>query len=129
MTLLMPTEREARIALRNQQDGLVVLIEKLRERARANNIILKLGTDGALLYLQDQENLAQIDRIPALNLSPRDVIGGGDSMLIGSSMALAISGVSPWESAFLGSIFSALQVNQVGNAPLSLDEVLRELEA
>ena len=129
MDLLTPTEREARIALRNQQDGLVVLIEKLRERARANNIILKLGTDGALLYLQDQENLAQIDRIPALNLSPRDVIGAGDSMLIGSSMALAISGVSPWESAFLGSIFSALQVNQVGNAPLSLDEVLRELEA
>ncbi|SVC52577.1 uncharacterized protein METZ01_LOCUS305431, partial [marine metagenome] len=53
MGLLTPTEREARIALRNQQDGLVVLLEKLRERSQAKHIILKLGSDGVLLYIQD----------------------------------------------------------------------------
>ena len=42
MGLLTPTEREARIALRNQQDGLAVLLERLRERSKAKNIILKL---------------------------------------------------------------------------------------
>ena len=129
MELLTPTEREARIALRNQQDGLVVLLEKLRERSQAKNIILKLGSEGALLYMQEQDNLPQIDRIPALNSSPRDIMGAGDSMLIGTSMALATPGINPWAAALLGNIFAAHQVSQVGNIPLNLGEIIRELEA
>jgi len=128
MKLLTPTEREARIALRNQQDGLVVILEKLRELSQANNIILKLGSEGALLYLKEQDNLPQVDRISALNSSPRDIMGAGDSMLIGSSLALATPDINPWAAALLGSIFAAHQVSQVGNIPLNLDEVLRELE-
>ena len=129
MGLLTPTEREARIALRNQQDGLAVLLEKLRERSQAKHIILKLGSDGVLLYIQDQSNLPQTDRIPALNSSPRDVMGAGDSMLIGTSMALATPDINPWAAACLGSIFAAHQVSQVGNIPLNLNEVLHELES
>ena len=129
MGLLTPTEREARIALRNQQDGLVVLLEKLRERSNAKNIILKLGSDGVLLSMQDQNNLPQTDRISALNSSPRDVMGAGDSMLIGTSMALATPEINPWAAACLGSIFAAHQVSQVGNIPLNLEEVLSELES
>jgi rfaE bifunctional protein kinase chain/domain len=129
MGLLTPTEREARIALRNQQDGLAVLLERLRERSKAKNIILKLGSDGVLLYMQDQSNLPQTDRIPALNSSPRDVMGAGDSMLIGTSMALATPDINPWAAACLGSIFAAHQVSQVGNIPLNLNDVLHELEA
>ncbi len=129
MGLLTPTEREARIALRNQQDGLVVLLEKLRERSQANNIILKLGSEGALLYIQEQDNLPQIDRISALNSSPRDIMGAGDSMLIGTSMALATPDINPWAAALLGSICAAHQVSQVGNIPLNPDEIIRELEA
>ena len=129
MKLLTPTEREARIALRNQQDGLVVILEKLREQSQANNIILKLGSEGALLYLKEQDNLPQVDRISALNSSPRDIMGAGDSMLIGSSLALATPAINPWAAALLGSIFAAHQVSQVGNIPLNLNEVLRELEA
>jgi len=127
MGLLTPTEREARIALRNQQDGLVVLLDKLRERSSAKNIILKLGSDGVLLSMQDLKNLPQTDRIQALNSSPRDVMGAGDSMLIGTSMALATAAVNPWAAALVGSIFAAHQVSQVGNIPLKLDEVVREL--
>ena len=129
MGLLTPTEREARIALRNQQDGLVVLLEKLRKRSQADNIILKLGNEGALLYMQEQDNLPQIDRIAALNSSPRDIMGAGDSLLIGTSMALATPGINPWSAALLGSIFAAHQVSQVGNIPLNLNEVIRELKA
>jgi len=129
MGLLTPTERQARIALRNQQDGLAVLLERLRERSKAKNIILKLGSDGVLLYMQDQSNLPQTDRIPALNSSPRDVMGAGDSMLIGTSMALATPDINPWAAACLGSIFAAHQVSQVGNIPLNLNDVLHELEA
>ena len=56
-------------------------------------------------------------------------MGAGDSMLIGSSLALATPAINPWAAALLGSIFAAHQVSQVGNIPLNLNEVLRELEA
>ena len=56
-------------------------------------------------------------------------MGAGDSMLIGTSMALATPDINPWAAACLGSIFAAHQVSQVGNIPLNLGEVIRELEA
>lgn len=41
MDLITPTEREARIAARNHEDGLVVLAEKLRGQAHAKTVFLK----------------------------------------------------------------------------------------
>jgi hypothetical protein len=41
MDLLTPTEREARLALRNREDGLVVLAEGLRQQSSVGNILLK----------------------------------------------------------------------------------------
>ena len=79
MDLLTPTEHEARLSLRNHEDGLVVLAEKLRVRADAKNIILKLGAEGALLHIQSDDQQLHTDRIRELNSSPRDVAGAGDS--------------------------------------------------
>ena len=56
-------------------------------------------------------------------------MGAGDSMLIGTSMALATPRINPWAAALLGNIFAAHQVSQVGNIPLNLGEVIRELES
>ena len=128
MDLIMPTEREARVALRNQEDGLVVLLEKLRKKSDTNNIILKLGVDGALLSVKEKNLSPQIDRIPALNSSPRDIMGAGDSMLIGASLALALKDTSPWLAGCIGSILAAHQVSQIGNIPLNLDRILQELK-
>jgi len=128
MNLIMPTEREARIALRNQEDGLVVLLEKLRRKSDVDNIILKLGPDGALLSVKEKGLSPQIDRIPALNSSPRDIMGAGDSMLIGASLALALPQTSPWEAGCIGSILAAHQVSQIGNIPLNLDRILQEIK-
>ena len=50
MDLITPTEIEARITLRNREDGLVVLADKIKNIAKAKNIILKLGEAGLLIH-------------------------------------------------------------------------------
>ena len=127
MHLITPTEREARLSTRNREDGLVVLAEELRGQANADNVLLKMGNEGVLIHAGQLEKGAWLtDRINALNSMPKDVAGAGDSMLIVSAMSLA-SGGTIWEAACLGSIAAAVQVGRVGNTPLVLNELMREL--
>jgi len=123
--LITPTEREARISIRNQEDGLVILAEQLRQQAVASNILLKLGAEGLLVHAS-QDNDWLTDRVDALNNFPKDEAGAGDSLLIVSAMTLACEG-SIWEAAYLGSLAAAVQVGRVGNVPLSTKELLQEL--
>ena len=125
MNLITPTEREARICIKNNDDGLVVLAEKLRKKILANNIILKLGSEGVIIHSMINR-LTDTDRIEALNLSPKDTAGAGDSMLICSAMSLVSKG-NIWESAYLGSLCSAIQVSRVGNTPIKKSELLKIL--
>jgi rfaE bifunctional protein kinase chain/domain len=125
MRLITPTEREARLALRNTEDGLVVLAEQLRRKADAANILLTLGEEGLLIHAGTLESWLT-DRIGALNAAPRDVAGAGDSLLMTASLTLA-SGGAIWEAACLGSLAAAVQVGRVGNTPVQKAELLREL--
>jgi sugar/nucleoside kinase (ribokinase family) len=123
MNLLTPTEREARLSARNAEDGLNVLGETLRRMASAQNVILKLGQEGALVCPETYpEQPFPPDRIEALNSAPRDVAGAGDSMLIAAGMSLAV-GANIWEAACLGSIAAAIQVGRVGNVPITIREM------
>jgi len=123
MDLLTPTEREARIAMRNNQDGLVVLAELLRERSQSKSILLKMGSEGLLVHNQVEESSKMLtDKFPALNQNPKDVAGAGDSLLMTSALAIA-AGASIWEAALLGSVAAAIQVSRVGNIPLQSGEV------
>lgn len=131
MDLITPTEREARIATRNHEDGLVVLAEILRKQAQTKNLLLKLGEEGVLLHayddtVKDLERRILTDQIPALNANAKDVAGAGDSLLITSGMALA-SGADICEAGLLGSIAAAIQVGRVGNKPLNIAELLAEI--
>jgi rfaE bifunctional protein kinase chain/domain len=127
MDLLTPTEREARISTRNQEDGLVVLAEQLRQQSDARNILLKLGEEGLLIHAcNDKSEDWLTDRVGALNSAPKDIAGAGDSLLITSAMTLA-SGGNIWEAACLGSLAAAVQVSRVGNTPLRTKELLTEL--
>ena len=125
--LLTPTEREARVSLKDQEDGLVILAERLRSVSGARNVILKLGAEGALLHLEGTDGEYHTDRIASLNPSPRDVAGAGDSLLIASSMAMAV-GATPWEAAYLGSVAAAVQVSRVGNIALQASDLVKEIE-
>lgn len=121
--LLTPTEREARIAERDHNSGLVVLAESLRENTNAKNILLKLDAEGVLIHAVEEGEPGYLtDRISALNSSPKDVAGAGDSMLITSAMTLCLGGVI-WQAALIGSAAAAMQVSRVGNRPLEVKEL------
>jgi len=98
---------------------LVVLAEKLRSLTKSKNILLKLGLEGVIVHTgPSSEREFVTDRIGALNRSPVDVAGAGDSLLIASALAL-VAGGSIWEAALVGSLASAIQVSRVGNIPLT----------
>jgi len=127
MDLITPTEREARLSLRDNQNGLIVIADRLKEKSFSKNILLKIGEEGVIIHADNDVNKDWItDRIPALNSNPIDVAGAGDSMLIASSMALALK-ANIWEAALLGSIAAAIQVSRIGNIPLTTDEFLSNI--
>lgn len=125
--LLTPTEREARLALGNTEDGLVVLAEALRKKTNAENIVITLGAEGLLIHagVPDQAEWLT-DRLAALNTSPKDTAGAGDCLLVCTAMAMAV-GRPIWESIYLGSIAAACQVGRIGNIPLTAAEILVEV--
>ena len=126
--LITPTEREARISIKDNENGLVVLAEKLSIETNSSNIFLKIGEDGVLILAKDAENNNwKTDRLPALNPTPKDVSGAGDSMLTTGAMVLALGG-NIWESALIGSIAAGIQVGRVGNKPLKIDEIIKNIE-
>ena len=122
MHLITPTEHEARISTRNHKDGLVILAEQLRQNSHAENILLTMNAEGLLIHSVKPSNGWVTDRVEALNSSPVDVSGAGDSLLITSAMTLAAGG-SIWEAACLGSIAAAIQVGRVGNNPLNHKDI------
>jgi len=127
-TLLTPTEREARIAMANYEDGLVVIAEALRQRADADNIAITLGAEGVLIHAKVTEKGQWLtDRLAALNTAPKDVAGAGDCLLVCAAMAMAV-GRSVWEALYLGSLAAACQVGRIGNVPLSATELLVEID-
>jgi len=126
--LLTPTEREARLALGNHEDGLVVLAEALRKKTEAENIVITLGAEGLLIHSGDIFSTQWLtDRLPALNIAPKDTAGAGDCLLACSAMAMVL-GRSVWESLYLGSVAAACQVGRVGNVPLTASEILQEVQ-
>ena len=129
MHLITPTEREARLSMKNREDGLVVLAEKLRIQTDTKNLFLKMGEEGLLIHAspEDQQSEWLTDRVVALNSNVNDVTGAGDSLLITGAMALTL-GANVWEAALLGSLAAAVQVGRVGNTPLQVHELLKEFE-
>jgi rfaE bifunctional protein kinase chain/domain len=127
--LVTPTEREARIALANYEDGLVVLAESLRQKANAENVVITLGAEGLLVHAKTPASGSQdwyTDRLQALNTSPKDPAGAGDCFLTSTSMAMAL-GEPIWQSVYLGALAAACQVGRTGNTPLTAAELLVEM--
>ena len=122
MDLITPTEHEARLAVKDNISGIAFLAEILRKKSNAKNIIITLAADGILI--NGMWNSAIIsDRLPAFNTSPKDPAGGGDILFASTAMSLRLGG-NIWESAFIGSLAAACQVDRVGNNPLSLSDLL-----
>ncbi|MGH7119751.1 MAG: PfkB family carbohydrate kinase [Acetobacteraceae bacterium] len=128
MKLLTPTEREARLALRDFESGLPVLSERLRREARAGNVIVTLGAEGLMVHAPKVDAADSVtDRLPALNTAPKDPAGAGDSLFTCASMALC-AGIDIWRAAYLGALAAACQVGRVGNLPVTCADLIAEIE-
>jgi rfaE bifunctional protein kinase chain/domain len=126
MALITPTERESRLALRDTASGLAVVAINLREAAAAENVMITLGEDGMMIHGRNRDGEYMTDRLPALNATPKDVAGAGDSVFTSTSMALC-AGADVWLASYLGGIAAALQVSRVGNTPLEVKDIRFEI--
>ena len=123
LDLLSQTEFEIRSSLRNNNDGLVKIMNDFAKNTSAENIFLKLGDQG--LIINKYENIDQLftDKLESFNKIPVDPSGAGDSLLVLSSMAYAIT-KDIWLSAYLGSLGASIQVSREGNIPISYNELI-----
>lgn len=125
MSLITPTEREARLALREQESGLVVVADRLQRTADSRHVVITLGAEGMLIH-GFNDGAYRTERLPAFNTGPKDVAGAGDSFFTCTAMALRL-GVDIWAAAYLGSLAAACQVSRVGNLPLTAAELMTEI--
>jgi rfaE bifunctional protein kinase chain/domain len=126
--LVTPTEREARLALRDFDSGLVTLAEKLHLISNVEHVVITLAGDGLVAHQRDTglPGVWITDRLPAFNPAPLDTAGAGDSFVTCAAMSLA-AGANLWQSVYLASIAAALQVGRTGNIPLRPEELLAEI--
>jgi sugar/nucleoside kinase (ribokinase family) len=127
MCLITPTEHEVRLALREEEAGLIIIAERLQRAAAAENLVITLAGEGLLIYAPKGETY-HTDRLPAFNTAPKDVAGAGDSFFTCAAMALR-AGADIWQSTYLGSIAAAWQVSHIGNTQLTAAELLREVSS
>jgi len=127
--LVTPTEKEARIEMKDETSGLVVLAENLRNKLACKNVILKLGADGILIHgiNEIQNTKIETDQINALNINPQSISGAGDSLMAGAALSLA-SGANIYESAYIGSAVAALHVSKDGNLPVEKSKLVELIE-
>ena len=125
-TLLFPNEREARIALQDKETGLEILSQSLMKETNSKNLIMKLGSDGFIVYKNNEDNNYISQAFPALTVNPVDVTGAGDSLLALMSVGIS-SGNSMMTTAALGCCASSLAVENMGNKPIDLDSIKQKL--
>ncbi|MGB0585408.1 MAG: PfkB family carbohydrate kinase [Limisphaerales bacterium] len=124
--LLTPTEHEARVSLQDQDSGLVVLAEKLRQKASAKHVLLTLNQEGVLVHAGSDDPWVT-DRLPAFCANPVDASGAGDCLMITTALALC-SGSTVWQAAYTGSVAARVQVSRLGNRPIAQAELLAAVE-
>ena len=124
-TLICPNEKEARISLQAKDIGLDELCRNLISKTKSQNLIMKLGADGFVVYEKEENDDFKIQAFPALSVNPLDVSGAGDTLL--SIMATGLSSNSSVMTvAALACCGASISVNKMGNYPVDIDSVLDE---
>jgi rfaE bifunctional protein kinase chain/domain/rfaE bifunctional protein nucleotidyltransferase chain/domain len=131
--LLCPTEREVRETLHDFSSGLGALVWRLLSETEARNAIITLGKQGLVTFSPpNQPNNTLLGRLsseylPAFSNRVIDSLGCGDALLATASLALA-SGGSLYAAAYLGSLAAAIEIQQLGNQPLSAERLGNVIE-
>ena len=116
--LICPTERESRIALATQDEGVEWVAKTLMKKTNSRNLVMKLGREGFISYESERDGFENRQHFPALSINPVDVSGAGDSLLAALSVGLC-SGATLMQSSAIGAGMASLAVQQLGNIPVS----------
>ena len=121
--LLVPTEREARLAMDDKYSGLEWVGTNLLKKTKAKNLVLTLAEKGFISFHYDEEeDFVRSQYFPALVVNPVDVLGAGDAML--SALALCICvGANLMESSVIAAGAASVEVSRVGNTPVTFGEI------
>ena len=125
-SLITPNEKEARIALHDKSSGLENLAQSLLTQSGAKSLVLKLGSEGFVLYDKSQEDILVREAFPPLSAAPIDVTGAGDSMLAVFSLAIA-KNQSLLHASAIAACAAAEAVETLGNMPISSDRLIQRL--
>ena len=126
--LATPTEHELRAAFGDREHGLSNLAARYFKLTGAGNLVLTLGDRGSILFrpAPGEGERLPTDYLPAFNTQPVDAIGAGDVFLAGLVLT-DLAGGSTAQGMYLGSCLAALHINQPGNDPNSLLDLIEVL--
>ena len=125
VNLITPTEHEARVELKDFTSGIVKISLDLIKETQTKDLMLTLNKEGVLIQ-GGSKYQSQTEKLPSLCKLAKDPAGCGDALLITSSMAMSC-GANLWEAAYLGSIAAGLQAQSLGNIPLTLNKIKKEI--
>lgn len=126
MSVLCPTEREARVALGSRSEGVEWVAVNLMGATMSRSLVLKLGQDGFVSYESSADGFISREHFPALATNPLDLTGAGDALLATLASGLA-AGASFMESSALGAVVASIAVGTVGNQPVDVQAIDRVL--
>jgi len=121
--LLTPTEREARYSLFEQDTPLRNLLSNLVKKAKAKNIILKLGEKGLISMSKSKSDYVALDPFVD-NLI--DSNGAGDALLAYSAAAL-FKTKSIIIASIVGLLAASCKCEVQGNLPISINDIINKI--
>jgi rfaE bifunctional protein kinase chain/domain/rfaE bifunctional protein nucleotidyltransferase chain/domain len=136
MDLLCPSEEELRAAMRLHSEGLPLVAYRLLEATQSRGAMVTLGGEGLIAFSGMEAPASETpewttrlrsEHVPALCPVALDPLGCGDALLSTALLTLTCGG-SMVQAAFLGACAAAVQVQRLGNVPVTPAE-LRNLIA
>ena len=116
--LVFPTEREARLGMENNVDGIERIANSLMQELDSNELLITLGAEGFIAYSKQKDGFMNRQYYPAMTANPVDVTGAGDSMFAAMSECVT-AGSSLMEASAIGACMASLAVREIGNQPIS----------
>jgi len=130
--LLCPTEREVRETLQDFSSGLGAVVSGLLQETRARNAIVTMGKQGLVSFRwpggtpEKSDYRLKSDYLPAMSARSIDPLGCGDALLAIASLTLA-AGAGIEAASYLGAMAAAIEVQKLGNIPISADEIMQTI--
>jgi rfaE bifunctional protein kinase chain/domain len=120
--LVCPTEREARLGLGNNVDGIEFIANSLIEELGSKELLITLGSEGFIAYSKQNDGFINRQHYPAMTANPVDVAGAGDSLFAAVSTCIT-SGANIMEASAIGACMASLAVREVGNQPITANKL------